>query len=444
MNTHPSLSFTDATHAEPSPSVLSPEDAWCNNLAAAVCSIKDPRSGCVHHLGDILFCALCAEASGANGFTDIAEFTRTKIDWLRQYVKLQNGCPSHDTFRYVFMLLQPEAMHQVLSKFLGVSSERLAGEQVAMDGKTLRGSRRPSLKQNALHVLRAYATDSSVCLGYEPCQQKSNEITTLPQLLRKLNLRGSMVTMDAMGTQREIVKQITQQGADYLVALKGNQAGSLEAVEAQGTLLKEALWVKEPTEQPMAMQPCHTLVTGTQALHRLTANELEQRIQAADKELQRYERHSESALRHGRYEQRDIFVLTNLDWWPKSWKWAGLKAVILVRRRTLRTESSTGNPSEEWFAYLCSRTANAEQYAKWILRHWEVENCCHYVLDVTFGEDHCQVRDHQTALNLSILRDMATSLLKAAPCKLSIAARRKKAAWDDSFRSTLIYHNSHA
>jgi predicted transposase YbfD/YdcC len=441
----PICSPATATHSapdDPSSHAL----GWLNGLKAGLAAIDDPRSRCLHPINELLFCALCAVASGADCFTGIAEFTAMKLAWFRQFIPLSKGCPSHDTFRYLFILLKPEAMQQVLAQFLQASpsqpSQRQGGGHFAFDGKTLRGSASPSAAHKAIHLLRAYCTEMGVCIGYQPCNEKSNEITALPQLLQSLNLQGSLISMDAMGTQREIVKQIIDQGGDYLVALKGNQSGALEAVETKALELQEALAIKEGTDLPAASAAVQPL--GTEPLSALSEAQQKRLNRAVDKRLKPYQHHHTTELNHGRYEQRDLYVLSDLDWWPKSWKWEGLHSVIFLRRTTLRTESQTDQPSQEWFYYLCSAEASAEQLAKWIRRHWSIENSCHHVLDVTFDEDHCQVRDAQAAINFSILRDAATALLKADASKQSLASKRRKAAWNDHYRSTLISHIFHA
>jgi predicted transposase YbfD/YdcC len=431
----------------PSDAATSAAADWLGGLYLGLASITDPRCRRAYPLCDLLFCALCAVTSGADSFTDIAEFTATKQEWLQRFISMSDFRPSHDTFRYVFMLVRPEAMHQVLSQYLlPPPPASPSGNHIAIDGKTIRGSAKRSIgtARKAIHLVRAYATEQGLCIGYQPCAEKSNEITALPQLLQSLNLNGSLVTMDAMGTQREAVKQIVDQGGDYLIALKGNQSGAFDAVEARSILLKEALAVMEQTQSPSGAKADTPQPQDPECPSPLPEHKQKRLKAAAIAELKSFKRHSTRELNRGRYEQRDYFMLTDLSWWPKSWKWEGLTAVIFVRQKTLNNGSQTDEPSEEWFYFLCSVEASVEQIAEWIRRHWRIENSCHHVLDVTFDEDHCKVRDTQASINLSIHRDIATALLRAQNPKQSLAAKRKKAAWDDSFRSGLFSHILHA
>lgn len=434
-----------STHNPESPS-LSPA-AWLSSFYVGLSAIPDPRSSCDHTLADLLFCSVCAVASGADGFTDVAVFAKTKLDWLRRFIPLSKGAPSHDTFRYLFMLLKPFSVHKVLSQYLApaIPMELVPVEppksdgQVAIDGKAMRGSASRSKGLKATHILRAYIPETGVCVGYRSCDEKSNEITALPDLLKALNLNGCLVTIDAMGCQTEVISQIVKQGGDYLIPVKENQPTAHEALSQQAAKLESAIANLEPQahDPVIVIDGKPTLITA-ETLKPISAEALAALQRAAAEELQRYEHSGGLEHHHGRCEQRDVYAMTGTDWWPKSWKWEGVQSVIFVRRRTLRADGKSDSPSEEWSYYISSRKASAVQFAKWIRRHWTIENSCHHVLDVTFDEDHHQLRDAQTAINFSILRDWATALLKAKPSKQSLAARRKQAGWSDDYRSSLI------
>ncbi len=246
-----------------------------------------------------------------------------------------------------------------------------------------------------VHLVRAWVDAYSVSAGQVTCAEKSNEIEAIPRLLESLNLKGSTVTIDAMGTQPPIAEQIHEAGADYVLALKGNQKGAFEAVE---THFKELL----ATEKACGKHPM---------------------IETLE-------------LSHGRCERREYTITDELGWFHKSWKWAGLQSVGQVRRFVQRGAKEALH--EEVHYFLCSFKADADRLAKLVRGHWSVENRCHWVLDVTFGEDHCQVRDKKGAHNLSILREMVMKALRGGSSKLSLRRKRRRAALDPAFRLDLL------
>jgi predicted transposase YbfD/YdcC len=357
-------------------------------------AVEDPRDTRFvdHPLADILTIALCATLSDARGFTDIAEFGRTKIDWLRSLgLTLPHGAPSHDTYRDVFRHLDPAAFGEGFRCWISAACSRLGVGQVQIDGKSLRGSR--GLNGTCLHLVSAWAGGNSLTLGQVAVDDKSNEITAIPKLLKMLELQGSLVSIDAMGCQKEIARAIRDAGADYLLQVKGNQP-TLEAdvrawidaaIEADFVGFEHDLWL-------------------------------------------------DSSRGHGREEERACLVLYDLDGLSTRQDWVDLKAIV----RVCRTVRKGGKETFEEAHYICSRRGGAEELGKGTRGHWGIENGLHWVLDVTFREDDCRLRDPAAAENLGLLRRVATSLLRQDKSKGSISGKIRRAAWDDEFRRHLL------
>jgi len=310
---------------------------------------------------------------------------------LRTFLPLANGAPSHDVFRNVFVALQPEALVAILSEWSG----EISGKQVCIDGKALRGSDSVAAGQSMVHVLRAWVSATGISAGHEVCAEKSNELDALPRLLDSFILKDTVVTIDAMGCHSHIANQIHEAGGDYVLALKGNQKTTLKTVSERF----------EIEGKESSANTCETAETVE--------------------------------LSHGRFERRICTVIGSLEWFDKSWKWAGLNSVIKVERTTLRIGTHETLKTETHY-YLSSLKSGAKEHAEWIREHWSVENTCHYTLDVTFGEDDCQVRDRSAAHNLSIMRELAAKILRDHPAKKSMRAKRKLAALDPGFRFTLL------
>jgi predicted transposase YbfD/YdcC len=359
-----------------------------------------------HRLDEVLLIAFCSILSDNDAYTDMEAFARSQMVWLRTFLPLINGAPSHDVFRNVFMALQPQALLNILSEWCG----ELAGEHVVIDGKALRGTAATATGKSMVHVLRAWVHAAGISAGHVVCSEKSNELEALPRLLEALMLKGATVTIDAMGCHPDIAEQIHLAGGDYVLALKGNQKGAHEAVSEHFAGI-DALAEAEAGSVPATHQSATTM-----------------------------------ELSHGRFEWRVCTVTEDLAWFHKSWKWLGLRSVLRVRRTTHRG-SVREALSEETHYYLSSLPAHATRLAAFVRHHWSVENSCHYVLDVTFSEDHCQVRDRCAAHNLCILRELTGRVLRHHPAQKSLRAKRKLAALDGDFRLSLLAHipqNSHA
>lgn len=346
----------------------------------------------LHRIDEVLMIALCSVLSDNDAFTDMEAFAVSQQDWLRTFLPLENGPPSHDVFRNVFIALRPESLLTVLSDWCG----ELDGKRIRIDGKALRGSDCPAAGKKMVHVLRAWVGEAGISAGHELCAEKSNELDALPRLLDALALRGATVTIDAMGCHPHIAEQIDGAGGDYVIALKANQKGTLETVAG------------------------HFAQTDEQA----DAPAAHQSVESVE-------------LSHGRFEKRVCTVTGDLGWFHKSWKWHGLRTVVRVVRTTYRTGTREAL-SQETHYYLSSLEADAARHAELVRGHWSVENTCHYVLDVTFGEDDCQVRDRQAAHNLCVLRELAAKVLRDHPAKKSMRAKRKLAALDPAFRFSLL------
>ena len=338
-------------------------------LAACFTGLEDPRetSRCDHQLIDILVIAVCAVIACAESWEDIALYGRSKQAWLETFLALPNGIPSHDTFRRVFMLIDPDAFEVCFTRWVQSWSRGVAREVVAVDGKTVRrsGSRRHD--HGPLHVVSAWASGQGLALGQRAVDGKSNEITAIPELLDLLRLKGCIVTLDAMGCQKEIAQQIRAKGADYLLVLKANHGHAFEAV-------------REHFERT-----CFGRGSGGRPV-----------FDAFDEG-------------HGRLVRRRVFVspaareLEPLSGWPD------LSMVLAVE--TIRGVNGTGKVEAELRYFLTSCGDDPAVLARAIRRHWAIENALHWVLDVTFREDDSRVRDRTAARNLALLRKIALNLV---------------------------------
>ena len=358
-----------------------------------VSEIKDPRveRTKLHALKDILVIAVCGTICGANNWEEIADFGESKREWFASFLELENGIPSHDTFRRVFILLDNIELKTLFADWISSAVELNKGTLVNIDGKNLCGSKEPVKGKKALNVVSAWASEQSVVLGQVRCEEKSNEITAIPELLKILNLADCIVTIDAMGCQTEIVKQIVGQGADYVISLKGNQ----------GTLHQD---IKEYLDWA-------------------------QRIKFKDIEYDYFE--TELEKDHGRIEQRRCWVTEEIGWLEQKAEWKNLKSMVMVEaeREVIGKEKTV-----ERRYFISSLEANAELLLKCVRGHWAIENSLHWCLDIGFREDNCRVREAKSAENLATLRHIGINLLKQEKsCKRGIEGKRKKAGWDESY-----------
>jgi predicted transposase YbfD/YdcC len=360
-------------------------------------AVADPRcrGKIEHRLTDILVIAVCAVIACAESWNDIALYGRSKLAWLRTFLELPNGIPSHDTFRRVFMLIDPEAFEAGFTAWAGSLVGGFEREVVAIDGKTLRRSFDRKHGRAPLHLVSAWAGEQDLVLGQRCVDDTSNEITAIPELLDRLALKNSIVTVDAMGCQTAIAERILARGADYLLTLKANHPLAYEAAA-------------EHFEQ-------HCFRRGAP--------------NRAD-----YDAFDDT---HGRLVRRRVFASTEAAKLEALSPWPGLHTVLAVE--TIRGVNGTSKVEAEIRYFLSSCRDDPAVLARAIRAHWGIENALHWVLDVTFREDDSRVRDRRAARNLAVLRRIAVNLVgRDRSAKASVRARRKKAAWNDDYMLQLL------
>lgn len=361
-------------------------------------SISDPRiERCKkHNLLDILFLAVTAVMSGSEGWEDIENFGHIKLDWLRQYRDFEAGIPRHDTIARVICRLKASEIEQAFQTWISSLVEKTGCHVIAVDGKTARRSFATKDRKSALHTVSAWSCQHQLVLGQSAVDAKTNEITAIPELLSLLDIENSIITLDAMGCQKEIAKQIIQQKADYILALKGNHSGMQAELEAW--------W------------------------HKCQREGLTAEIHAE---------HTEVSVGHGRIETRTCQQLTiDKKWLGKDYRWSGLNCIIKITAQV--HEKSTGKETEETRWYISSLQLDAEQALNAVRNHWQVESM-HWVLDMTFREDESRIRKGRGPLAFNIMRKMAMAFFKQDTSKsASMAAKKKMAGLDDKYRSTLL------
>ncbi|PQV62709.1 transposase, IS4 family [Abditibacterium utsteinense] len=374
-------------------------DALLHHFSA----LEDPRcAGKVEHqLLDIVVIAVCAVIACAESFEDMALYGRSKLSWLQQFLALPNGIPSHDTFRRVLLLLQPHAFEACFAAWAHALTEPLPREVIAIDGKTLRGSFDTRQSRGPLHLVSAWACEQGLSLGQQCVAEKSNEITAIPLLLESLHLENTLVTLDAMGCQTKIARQILDQKANYLLVLKANHRHDYSAVKAH--------FLEGSSPYPTG----HLISDGFDDSHgRL--------------------------VRRRVFASQDPVLLAKLDSWP------GLNTVLALESiRSVKRQSVNGHAKVETQIryFLCSANDDPALLAQAIRRHWAIENNLHWVLDVTFHEDDSRIREHNAVINWAVLRKIALNLLGKDTAKISLKAKRKKAAWNNDYMAQLLQIN---
>jgi len=332
---------------------------------------------------------------GADTWVDIETYGSSKIEWLEQVLELPNGIPSHDTFSRVFSRLKPEQFQQCFLNWIKSISNIIPGEVVAIDGKKLRHSYDYGGEKKAIHMVSAWATDQRLVLGQVKVDEKSNEITAIPELVKVLELSGCIVTIDAMGCQREIVRLIASQSAAYVITLKKNQSSLCERVEE---LFKQAI---------------------------------KTRFSGFNHSCYQTKEHS-----HGREEIRNYLMLSNIiDKIDPTGKWDSLQSVGMVE--SVRTVN--GKTTVETRYYISSLPNNAQLLGQSVRSHWGIENPLHWVLDVAFREDDCRIRKDHAPQNFAVLRHIALNLLnQEKKLRTGIKNKRLKAGWDNKYLALVL------
>lgn len=358
-------------------------------------SIHDPRveRKKLHNLFDILVIAICAILCNIDDWEHIAEFGRANEEWFRGFLGLKNGIPSHDTFGRVFSLLNPEEFEKRFIEWMKLLYKVSEGEIVAIDGKSLRGTYQKERNKVAVHMVSAYGTRNGLVLGQVKTSEKSNEITAIPKLLKLLNLEGCIVTIDAAGCQKEIVRDIIDQKADYVLSLKGNQGR-----------LHEDVKLYLDTEEKKTKS-------------RVT-----------------YDSYETIEKEHGRIDTRRYWITESVDWLNSKKDWKGLKSIGFVESE--RHIDDVIKKERRYF--ICSIAADAKKFCRAVRDHWQVENKLHWVLDVTFNEDGNQTKNSRAAQNLSMMRRLALNAVKQNKSKGSLKTKMLRAGWNKKFLVELL------
>ena len=372
-------------------------------LIDSFAEIEDPRHprNTLYPIEEILLLAICGAISGADDFVSIAEFGEAKLGWLRGLLPFEHGVPSHDTLTRVFGQIEPSEFERCFRAWTRRIEKKTDGQVVAVDGKTLRGSRDRASEEGPLHLVEAWATGQELMLGQKRSEDGAGEIATIPRLLEVLTLEGCIVTTDAMGCQTDVAEAITEAGADYVLRLKDNQKDLRTDVER---LFKARL--------DIGVEPGHTDVDGG----------------------------------HGRVETRRCWAV---DVAGKGLvdeaRWPGLQSVALVETERFVAEPQSeagraeGETETERRYLISSLEADAEKILEASRQHWQIENGLHWVLDVAFEEDHSQVRTQNAAENLALLRRLVVSTVKKDDwIEAGTKNKRKRAGWDDEYRGHLL------
>ncbi|MBF0171544.1 MAG: ISAs1 family transposase [Nitrospinae bacterium] len=357
-------------------------------------SLPDARQAAkvVYPLDEVLLLSLLAVLAGAEAFTDIARFGQKKLDLLRRFRPFLDGTPPHDTLGDIFASLDAEKFQQCFVSWVASITGTPSGV-IAIDGKTVRRSGKKKDAKAPIHMVSAFAARQRLVLGQVKVNEKSNEIVAIPKLLDLLAIEGAIVTIDAMGCQRDIAAKIIDKKADYVLALKGNQGSLREDVE---------VFVAEQT-----------------------ANGFQNTTISQDETVDGD---------HGRIETRKTTVIHDVAWLQERHQWPGLKSVVVVES----TRESGDKIETETRFYITSLVLIATLVGPIIRSHWAIENSLHWVMDMVFRDDECRVRTENAPANFTTLKHMAHNLIRQAPGKDSLRLRRKVAAWDDDFLASLI------
>ena len=363
------------------------------SIARYFAGLPDPRIDRTkkHSLGDILVIALCAVICGADSWEEVEAFGEAKAGWLKRFLALPNGIPSHDTFGRVFARLDPLKFGACVADWMAGVCEAVGLRHIAIDGKAVRAAPGNTFS-GCLHLVSAWAAENRLILGQAAVADGSHEIAAVPELLRVLELKGALVTLDAAGCQKEIARQVRGRGGDYLLAVKGNQPTLHDAVLA------------------VFDRACEADFAGV-----------------------RHDGHESAEDGHGRHEERYTTVIYDPDGLPPEWP--GVAAVVLVGRE----RGVNGSNASTAHYYVTSLRATAAELGRLIRRHWAVENELHWCLDVAFREDANKTAAGHAGANLGLVRRVAASLLRQDPGKGSIKAKRLRAALDEQYLAEVLH-----
>ena len=361
--------------------------------------LEDPRSevNLRHPLLSVIVIALLAVLAGAGGPTAIARWAVLKREFLLQVLDLPNGIPRKDVFRRLLMALKPAAFQACFANWLqSLRTEATAATGVeqpilAVDGKTARRSHDRKNGLGALHSVSVWASEFGLSLGQVACAEKSNEITAIPELLRLVDIKGAIITIDAMGTQKAIAAQIIEAEADYVLALKGNQ----------------------------------------ETLHQAVIDYIDEQLEG---DLASAQEHVTTEKGHGREEMRTYLQLPAPEKLPQFMRWKGLKSIAIATSHCLRD----GKETIEVRYYISSLTLDVKRFARAARGHWGIENSCHWSLDMTFREDESRLRERNLRENFAWLNRFALSLLKQHPGRQSLIMKRRSCGWSDAFLMEVV------
>jgi predicted transposase YbfD/YdcC len=360
--------------------------------------LEDPRVNRtkVYPLNEILFIVICAIICGADSWRDFVDFGETKFDYLKKFFPFRNGIPSKNTFARVMSAINPAQFKECFLEW--VKQIQIDFQDViAIDGKSIRGSYDHTKNQPAVHLVSAFATSLKLILAQEKVSEKSNEITAIPKLLELLEIKGAIVTIDAVGCQKQIAANIREKQADYIFSLKENQGKLHERI-------KFFFETKIPVDQ------------------------------------QEFEMYEETNKSHGRVENRKYYITDNIEWLPKKDEWKDFKSIVMVQS----TREIRKNITVENRFYLTSLAPQPELVGKAIRSHWGIENSLHWVLDVTFREDDSRIKEKNAIENIGLVRKIALNLLQTVKQEfkdMSIRRLRKKSGWDNKTLETVLMSN---
>lgn len=363
-------------------------------------NLEDPRKDDVdHNFMEILIITVLATLCGANGFNQIELFGKSREKWLKKFLTLKNGIPSHDTFNRVLSAINPKKFHECFIEWVDTIREKISKEIIAVDGKTIRRACKKSNGNKATHIVSAWAKSNSLVLGQLKVDEKSNEITAIPELLQLLDIKDCIITIDAMGTQSEIVKTIVKSEADYVLALKENQGTLHSDVELY---FDEEILTKSQKE--------------------LEAEQVYYKTLEKD---------------HGRIEKREYYLVQDVSWMDKMHleKWENLAGIgMVISERTINEKTS------KFVRYYITSSINGvKEFARAVRHHWSIENELHWCLDIGFREDENRARTDNSAENLNVIRHITMNMLKnEKSCKQGIEAKRLQCAWNDKYLEKVL------